>query len=50
MDDKNQVWRLMEPGRKWNGARLEWREEWAERDELERRKGEKGEQRMMREI
>ena len=47
MDDENQVWRVMEPGRRWNGSRLEWRKEWHTEDE---EKKEKDEIRMMREV
>ena len=25
VDDENQMWRIMERGRRWNGSRLEWR-------------------------
>ena len=42
IDDENQVWRMMEPGRRWNRSRLEWRAEWAEIDEKEKQKGERG--------
>ena len=37
----------MEPGRRWNGQRLEYREEWRKED-LE--KGESSDRRMMREV
>ena len=47
VDDENQVWRLMEPGMRWNGSRLEWREDWEEEDQ---ERGEEGEVRMMREV
>ena len=50
VDDENQLWRVMEMGRKWNGRKMEWREEWEEMDMIEREKGEKDDMRMMREV
>ena len=32
VDDENQLWRLMEQGRRWNGTHMEWRREWYEED------------------
>ena len=47
VDDENILWRVMEPGRRWNGRRLEWRSEWYEEDLA---KDEQHDIRMMREV
>ena len=47
VDDENQLWKVMEKGRRWNGLRMEWREEWLVED---MEKQEENDTRMMREV
>ena len=45
VDDENQLWRIMERGRRWNGKRMEWKEVWKQEDDEKR---ESSDVRMMR--
>ena len=47
VDDESQLWDEMEMGRRWNGKKMEWKEEWFNED---KEKGEETDKRMMREI
>ena len=47
VDDENQLWRIMERGRRWNGQRMEWRRDWKSDDD---EKNECSDVRMMREV
>ena len=47
VDDENQLWKVMEKGRRWNGSKMEWRQDWETEDTV---KNEENDTRMMREV